>query len=117
MDEVVRKIAGFGLPGIVLTIVMATTGLTGAAAMTAALAFLGGPAGMFGGILVLGATAMIGDALAKVGLGSFLEAIYLYRCQDESCEALIREIRKLPIIDRALRDNLIDAIERNCDCD
>ena len=42
--ELVRKIAALGVPAIVLVIVMATTGLTGAAAITSALAFLGGPA-------------------------------------------------------------------------
>ncbi len=42
MDEVVKKIAALGLPGVILVTIMATTGLTGAAAITAALAFLGG---------------------------------------------------------------------------
>jgi hypothetical protein len=46
MDEVVKKVAGLGLPGVILVVTMAATGLTGAAAITAALAFLGGPAGM-----------------------------------------------------------------------
>ena len=44
---------------------MAATGLTGAAAITAALAFLGGPAGMLGGIAVLSLTGLIADALNK----------------------------------------------------
>jgi hypothetical protein len=68
MDEVIKKVAALGLPGIVLVIVMATTGLTGAAAITTALAILGGPAGMLGGIAVLGLTGLITDGLAKVGL-------------------------------------------------
>lgn len=38
MDELVKKIAALGLPGVVLIVVMATTGLTGAAAITTALA-------------------------------------------------------------------------------
>ena len=54
MDEVIQKVAALGLPGVVLVIVMATTGLTGAAAITTALAILGGPAGMLGGIAILG---------------------------------------------------------------
>ena len=68
MDEVVKKIAALGLPGVILVVTMAATGLTGAAAITAALAFLGGPAGMLGGIAVLGLTGLITDALAEVGL-------------------------------------------------
>ena len=38
MDEIVRKIVALGLPGVVLLITMATTGLTGAATVNAALA-------------------------------------------------------------------------------
>ncbi len=48
MDELIKKIAGLGFPGIILIAVMASTGLTGAAAITAALAFLGGPCGDVG---------------------------------------------------------------------
>jgi hypothetical protein len=58
---------------------MAATGLTGAAAITAALAFLGGPAGMLGGIAVLSLTGLIADALTKVGLEDLLTAIYCQR--------------------------------------
>jgi len=68
MDEVVKKVAALGLPGVILVITMAATGLTGAAAITAALAFLGGPGSMLGGIAVLGLTGLITDALAKVSL-------------------------------------------------
>lgn len=38
MDEIVKKVAAFGLPGVVLVITMAATGLTGAAAISTALA-------------------------------------------------------------------------------
>ena len=41
MDEIVKKLAGVGFPAVVLLIAMATTGLTGAAAITAALASVG----------------------------------------------------------------------------
>jgi hypothetical protein len=34
MDEVVRKVAALGLPGVLLVVTMATTGLVGAAAIT-----------------------------------------------------------------------------------
>jgi len=66
MDELVKKIAALGLPGVILIIVMATTGLTGAAAITTALAILGGPAGMLGGIAVLGLTVLITDGLTQI---------------------------------------------------
>ena len=37
------KIAGLGVPRIVLVVVMSSTGLSGGAARVTALAFLGGP--------------------------------------------------------------------------
>ena len=53
MDEFVRKAAAMGLPAVMLLVIMGTTGLFGAAAITTALAALGGPAGMLGGMLYL----------------------------------------------------------------
>jgi hypothetical protein len=54
LDTVASKIAALGVPGLVLVVAMAFTGFAGAAAITAALAMLGGPLGMLGGIAVLG---------------------------------------------------------------
>ena len=44
-DKLVSIIAGLGVPGLVLLFAMALTGYVGAAAITTALAALGGPAG------------------------------------------------------------------------
>ncbi|MGI2905310.1 hypothetical protein [Tolypothrix sp. VBCCA 56010] len=68
MDEVIRTVAALGLPAIILVIVMATTGLSGAAAITSALAILGGPAGMVGGIVALGIAGKLAELLAKFGI-------------------------------------------------
>lgn len=78
MDEVVRKIAALGLPGVVLLVTMASTGLAGAAAITAALAALG-PGGMIGGIAFLGVVGIAGDALSKFGLEAVLSGVYIER--------------------------------------
>ena len=95
MDEVVRKVAALGLPGIVLLVTMASTGLVGAAAITAALAALG-PAGMLGGIALLGVVGIAGDALSKFGLEAILSEVYLERRrQGASIEGLHREINQL----------------------
>ena len=42
IDDVVRNVADLGLPGVILVITMAATGFAGAAAITTALAALGG---------------------------------------------------------------------------
>lgn len=46
MDQIVDKIAALGVPGLVLLVAMAFTGWAGAAALTTALAALGGSLGM-----------------------------------------------------------------------
>jgi hypothetical protein len=97
MDEIVRKLAGVGLPAIILLITMASTGLAGAAAITAALAMLG-PGGMVGGIVLLGIIGLASDALSKYGLEALLKGIYKERqSKGESLTNLNREIDGLPI--------------------
>jgi hypothetical protein len=97
MDEIVRKFAGIGLPVVVLLIAMASTGLAGAAAITAALAMLG-PGGMVGGIVLLGVIGLASDALSKYGLTELLNGIYEERkSRGESLSNLGREIDGLPI--------------------
>ncbi|MEK0177945.1 hypothetical protein [Microcoleus anatoxicus] len=98
MDKLVGKAAALGLPAIILLIVMATTGLAGAAAITAALATLGGPAGMLGGIALLGIIGLATETLSKYGLEAVLIGIYRQRLQNgESRSRLCGEIRNLPI--------------------
>lgn len=105
MDKLVRKAAALGLPAIILLIVMATTGLTGAPAITAALALLGvplaavgGPAGMLGGIALLGIIGLATETLSKYGLEAVLIGIYRQRLQNgESRSRLCGEIRNLPL--------------------
>jgi hypothetical protein len=116
MDEVIKKVAALGLPGVVLVITMAATGLTGAAAITAALAFLGGPAGMLGGIAVLGLTGLITDALAKVGLEDFLTAVYCERRNLEPHGKLLNEIDSMSLFDGDLKDRLKLAVTDGCGC-
>lgn len=67
MDKVVDKIAALGVPGLVMVVAMAATGWAGAAAVTAALAVLGGPLGMLGGIAMLIVLGLISKALAEYG--------------------------------------------------
>lgn len=103
MDEVVRKVAALGLPGVILLVTMASTGLAGAAAITAALAALG-PAGMLGGIAFLGIVGIAGDALSKFGLEAILSGVYLERRQQgDTIEQLQREINELWVSDELKR--------------
>lgn len=93
-----------------LVIVMATTGLAGAAAITAALAALGAPAGMLGGIALLGIIGLATETLSKYGLEAVLIEIYRQRLQNgNSKSSLCGEIRNLPIsteLKRTLKEDL-----------
>ncbi|MBD2665278.1 heat shock protein DnaJ domain protein [Richelia sinica FACHB-800] len=106
MDELVRKVAAVGLPIIILVGTMAATGFTGAVAMTKALAFLGGPVGMLGGIAVLVFTALITDALAKLILEGFLISIYSQRRETQPHTKLLKEIDFLLLFDPNLKERL-----------
>ena len=68
MDKVVEKLVALGVPGLVLLVVIATSGLAGGAAIVAALALLGGPLGILGGIGVLGVMGLVADAVASYGM-------------------------------------------------
>ncbi len=68
LDKVIEKVVALGVPGLVLVIVIATTGLAGGAAIVAALAALGGPFGMMGGLLVLALLVLISNAIAEYGV-------------------------------------------------
>ena len=75
LDFVAEKVAGLGVPGLVLIVVISMGGLTGGAAIVAALAALGGPFGMMGGLVVLGILVLISNALAEWGIDKVFEAV------------------------------------------
>lgn len=109
-DNVVSVIAGLGVPGLVLLIAMEISGWAGAAALTAALAALGGPFGMLGGIAVLGILALISKSLTEFGLEKVFYAVINRMEKDgQSKEIIYQQIVKLPIstaLKRKSRDML-----------
>ncbi|MCC5645818.1 hypothetical protein LC607_23330 [Nostoc sp. CHAB 5824] len=96
MDEIVKKLAGLGLPGVFLVILTVTTGGS-SAAIAAALTALGGPFGIVGGIALLGLITVVGDTVAGYGIEAVLKAIYTERSKTESVRFLLKEIKDLPI--------------------
>jgi hypothetical protein len=73
MDEFVERLAGIGMPALIFLIVMSTTGLAGAAAITATLALLG-PGGMLGGIITLIVIGAGSSIIAKYGYAAIISA-------------------------------------------
>ncbi len=98
MDEVVKKLAGLGLPGILLAI-LAISSAGSNAAIVAALTSVGGPFGIVGGIALLGLITVAGDAVAGYGIEAILKGIYAERSKTESVRFLLKEIQDLPISD------------------
>ncbi|MBK9927205.1 MAG: hypothetical protein IPP66_18200 [Anaerolineales bacterium] len=109
-DNVVSTIAGLGAPGLVLFVAMAISGWAGAAAITAALAALGGPFGMLGGIAFLGVLALMSKGLTEFGLEKIFFAVINRMEKDgQSKESIYQQISKYPIsntLKRKVRDML-----------
>ncbi|WGV25097.1 hypothetical protein [Halotia branconii] len=98
MDELVKKLAGLGLPGIIL-VVLAASSAGSNAAIVAALTAVGGPLGIIGGIGLLGLAGVLGDAISGFGVEAILKAVYSERSKNESVRVLLKEINDLPISD------------------
>lgn len=112
LADFARKIAALGVPGVVFIVAMSTTGLAGGAAITTALALLGGPAGMYGGIALLPIISVAADYLAKYGIEYIIALIYQKRIDEngETVEAVVREISDLKIISDSTKQNVINRI-------
>ncbi|MFN6567284.1 hypothetical protein [Dendronalium sp. ChiSLP03b] len=98
MDELVKKIAGLGLPGILFVIATATSGGSVAAVVTM-LSSLGGPLGLLGGLGLLGLVGVVGETITGYGIENVLKLIYTERSKTESVRFLLKEIKELPITD------------------
>lgn len=98
MDKIVDKIAALGVPGLVLIVAMAATGWTGAVAITVALASLGGPFGMLGGIAVMVVLALISKGLADYGFEALFKAtVRKLISRGMSKEEIKEKVRAYPI--------------------
>ncbi|PFG87370.1 hypothetical protein [Lactococcus lactis] len=110
MDELVKKIAGFGVPGLVLIITMSSTGLAGAAALTAALAALG-PFGMIGGIALLGFIGFSADKISEFGTEAIAKAVVKEELKKFSKSELKIKVNKYPIT-KGMKLKIIDFINK-----
>jgi hypothetical protein len=108
MDELVKKIAAFGTPGLVLIIAMASTGLSGAAALTAAL----GPFGMMGGILLLGFIALSADKITEYGFEAIAKAVVKEQLKTYSKADMLNKVDNF-IMTKGMKLKIKEFIE-NC---
>ena len=111
MDKLIGKLAGLGVPALVLVIAMGTTGLTGAAAITAGLAILG-PFGIIGGIATLGIITLLSQGLAEYGFDAIFTALvreFLKRGETKS--SIYEKINKYPI-SKSLKRKLEEELKK-----
>lgn len=109
MDKLISKLTALGVPALILVLVMSSTGLSGAAAITAGLAALG-PFGMLGGIASLGVLLLLSQGISEYGVEAIFSALVksLYN-KGETKESILEEIDKYPVsksLKRKLKENL-----------
>ena len=110
MDELIKKIMGFGVPGIILIIAMSLSGYADAAALTVALASLG-PFGMLGGIASLGAIGFSADKITEYGIEKIAKSVVRERLKTQSKDELKKEIRKY-YISKSMKLKICDFIDK-----
>jgi predicted GTPase len=119
LDEVVRIAASVGGPAVLLIValsIVSASGLAGGAALTAALALLGGPGGIPVGILVLTFIGGVSSALASYGLEALLVAVYNRRIEisddPEIVDVVVKEIENTPLLRDSQKRTIISAVTR-----
>lgn len=117
MDRIIDKLAGLGVAGIVLVCVIASSGLTGVYALTAALSTLGGPfGGMFVGLTMLGLIAMTSALIAKIGIDQVVILVSQKIIKKgKSKKQLIKELNSMPwkiVLSEELRLKIKDKISK-----
>ena len=111
IDEVVERIAGLGVPGLVLLVAMAGSPWYGGAAIVSGLAALGGPFGMLGGIGTIVLSGFIAAVISKFGFERiFKRVLKKLKEQGKTKEEILREIDRYPIAD-GLKLKLRDYLE------
>lgn len=112
LDKAIEKIVALGVPGLVLVIVIAKTGLAGGAAIVAALATLGGPWGMMGGLALLGVLVLISQAIAKYGVEIVAKGVTRGLVEKRmSKEEIIKKIDSYWFLSDPLKRQIKDVVE------
>lgn len=112
LDRLVGFLVGLGIPGFILFVLATTSGLTGAAAIVAALAALG-PGGMVGGLVAAGVLALISAAVAEYGFAKVLHAVLQGFLKAGTSKAdLLGGLRKVKkYIKKSTYNELVQAID------
>ncbi|MDR3314822.1 MAG: hypothetical protein LBS96_10290 [Oscillospiraceae bacterium] len=110
MDELIKKVAALGVPGIVLAVAISVSGYAGAAAITTALAALG-PFGMLGGIATLGVVGVLMHYMAEFGTEAVVKAVVKEQLKTASKAEIINKIKGYHLT-KGLKLKVIDWVEK-----
>jgi hypothetical protein len=115
-QRAVEGLVALGVPGLVLLVAVATSGFAGAAALTTALAALGGPLGMLGGVGVLLLLVLVSRALASYGFPRMAQAVVRgLIARGESSESIRKKLDSIPkwAIAAELRARIYETLAEN----
>ena len=99
-----------------MLVAVATSGFAGAAALTTALAALGGPLGMLGGVGVLLLLVLVSRALASYGFPRMAQAVVRgLIARGESSESIRKKLDSIPkwAIAAELRARIYETLAEN----
>lgn len=114
MDKLIKRLAPFGVMGIVFIVALTSAmaaGLAGAAAFTATMAALG-PGGMIGGLITLGVVGIVTSLATEYGYDAIVLAIIREQLKTKSKEEVWRQIDEKKLISRDLKLKIKDYIDR-----
>ena len=114
MDKLIKRLAPFGVMGIVFIVALTSamaSGLAGAAAFTFAMAALG-PGGMIGGVITLGVVGIVTSLAAEYGYDAIVLAIIKEQLKTKSKEQVWREISQKKLISKDLKLKVKEYIDR-----
>lgn len=96
LDTVLSLLASIGGAGAVIIIVAATTGYAGCVALVAALALLGGPFGILGGVFATAGISVLIYAIGQYGVDYVMERLVLrWKEQGKSVSEIEDEINNM----------------------
>ena len=111
MDKIVQKLVAMGIPGLVLLAVASTTGLAGGAALITALAVMGGPFGIAGGVIAIATLALAVDAVAEYGFEKIAKAVVKgLKNEGHSRNDIIVKIRGYKILSSSLKEKILKIV-------
>ena len=111
MEKIAIQFSGLGVAGLVLAVMLGTSGYAGSAALTASLALLGGPFGMLGGAALLLLLTAAVPIVAMVGVDKLAKEIIQALVKSGKSKKNIRkEIEKFPVISEEMKKKIIGYI-------